>query len=295
MPQDLGVRMRIAVASGKGGTGKTTIAVSLASALADDGERVTYVDCDVEEPNGHVFLGPTFERTENVEVPVPSIDAARCTACGRCVEVCEFHALALVVGGVLAFPELCHGCGGCTLVCPEGAITEVPRALGVIEEGTAGRLRFMRGRLTVGEAMSTPVIRTLKKQLPTDGFVILDSPPGTSCPVIETLKDVDHLLLVTEPTPVGLNDLELAVGTARTLGLSMSAVINRCDAGDTGVQEYLEREGIDVWLGIPHDRAVAEAYARGVLPAAEVPGYAEGIRSLVEEVVRLRTEEESIR
>ena len=272
--------MKIAIASGKGGTGKTTLATGLAHLLLVHGQPTTYVDCDVEEPNGHIFLGPTIERSEDVAIPVPVIDHELCTNCGKCCEICRFNALACLPEKVLVFPSLCHGCGGCTLVCPEGAIMESPRTVGVVELGSAGDLGFIQGRLAVGEAMATPVIRAVKRAVPEDGMVILDAPPGTSCPVVETIRDVDWVVMVTEPTPFGLNDLKLAVGAVRKLGLTTSIVINRSDVGDSGVEDYCKDEGLDVILRIPHSRAVAEAYARGEMPILAVPGYADMLETL---------------
>jgi MinD superfamily P-loop ATPase len=277
--------MKVAIASGKGGTGKTTVATCLAHLLPAHGQPTTYVDCDVEEPNGHIFLGPRIERSENVSIPIPVIDRELCTNCGNCCEICRFNALACLPKKVMVFPSLCHGCGGCALVCPEGAITEMPRAVGVVERGSAGDLGFLQGRLAVGEALATPVIRAVKRAVPERGIVILDAPPGTSCPVVETIRGVDWVVMVTEPTPFGLNDLKLAVGAVRKLGLTTSIVINRSDVGDSGVEDYCEEEGLDVILKIPHSRTVAEAYARGEMPVLAVPGYADMLEKLADAVL----------
>ncbi len=284
--------MKVAIASGKGGTGKTTLATGLAHLLAAKDHLTTYVDCDVEEPNGHIFLRPGIERSEDVSIPVPAIDQELCTNCGRCCEICRFNALACLPEKVMVFPSLCHGCGGCTLVCPEGAITEVPRVVGVVERGSAGELGFVQGRLAVGEAMATPVIRAVKKAIPTEGVVILDAPPGTSCPVVETIRGVDWVVMVTEPTPFGLNDLKLAVGAVRKLGLTTSIVINRSDVGNSGVEDYCREEGLDVILKIPHSRSVAEAYARGEMPVVTVPGYADMLETLAGAVLTRTREAE---
>ncbi len=286
--------MRLAIASGKGGTGKTTVAASLASMLAEAGEHVAYFDCDVEEPNGHVLLAPDIEHTVPVEVPVPLIDSDKCTGCGECAEICRYNALACLAGSVVVFEELCRGCGGCSLVCPAGAVGETERRVGSIAEGRAGALRFLQGRMSIGEARAIPVIRALKQRLPEDGLVILDAPPGTSCPVVETVRGADWVILVTEPTPFGLSDLELAVGMTRELGLPTGVVINRCGIGDSRVQEYCREEGLPVYLEIPNDRAVAEAYARGILPGRAVPGYEEMMRRLLGTVLHLTAEARSV-
>jgi MinD superfamily P-loop ATPase len=262
--------MKIAIASGKGGTGKTTVAVNLAMVLAESGLKVQYLDCDVEEPNGHIFLKPEIAATESVGIPVPVVDEKKCTGCRKCAEVCEYHAIA-VLQKALVFPELCHGCGGCALVCPTGAIREQDRAVGVVETGTAYGVQFGQGRLNVGEPMAPPLIRAVKKKAITDGVAILDAPPGTSCPVVTTVRDADYVLLVTEPTPFGLNDLKLAVEMIRQLGVRHGVVINRADSGDQRVREFCEAEKIPILQELPDDRRLAEAYSRGHMAVCALP------------------------
>ncbi len=263
--------LRIAVASGKGGTGKTTIATNLATVLAATYARATYVDCDVEEPNGHLFLAPTIKETREVSVLVPKVDEARCTFCGACGEACRYAAISVLPQKVMTFPKLCHGCGGCTLACPEGAIREVPRPIGRVEEGSSGQVGFLRGVLDVGEAMSPPVIRAVLAAAPAEGTIIIDAPPGTSCPVIASVKTAEVVLLVTEPTPFGLNDLTLAVEMVRKLGVPFGVAINRAGMGDRAVFAYCEREGIPVLLELQNDRRIAEAYSRGELAVTALP------------------------
>ncbi len=277
--------MKIAIASGKGGTGKTTVAASLASLLTETGEKVTYIDCDAEEPNGHLILRPTIGSTRPVEVSVVEVDADACTGCGKCCRACQFHALACVKDSVTTFPQLCHGCGACSLVCPTGAIVEVPKTSGIIREGRAGDLRFIGGEMTVGEESVTPIVRALKAAVPEEGITILDAPPGTACPAVETMRGTDRAILVTEPTPFGLNDLKLAVETTRELGVTAGVVINRCDVGTSDTLDYCRREGLDVLLEIPNDRAVAEAYSTGTLPTRVVPGFRETMLPLVHTVI----------
>ena len=252
----------VAVASGKGGTGKTTLAVNLAAFLAERGERVQYLDCDVEEPNGHLFLKPEIEHSKEVGIPVPVIDHNRCSACGRCAETCEYNAI-VVLKKALVFPELCHGCGGCKLVCPKGAIREQTRPIGTVETGRAGKSGFAQGRLNVGEPMSPPLIRAVKRTREEKTIAILDAPPGTSCPVVATVRDADYVVLVTEPTPFGLNDLRLAVELMRQLKLTFGVVINRADIGNDAVRRFCEEENITLLAEIPDDRRIAEAYSRG--------------------------------
>ena len=281
-------RIIIAVASGKGGTGKTTVATNLARVAADEGLDVSYLDCDVEEPNGHIFLKPKIDEMVPVSVPVPVVDESICTACGKCKEICQYSAIALLGKTVLTFPSLCHGCGGCMLVCPTGAITEAGREVGVVEEGMADGIRFVHGRLRIGEAMSPPLIRRVKKRIQDHGIAIIDSPPGTSCPVIQSIRGADYVLLVTEPTPFGLNDLKLAVEMLRVLNLPFGAVVNRADIGDQAVFDYCGSESIDVLLRIPDDRRIAEAYSRGRLAAEALPEYREVFASLLEGVINAR-------
>ena len=199
--------MILAIASGKGGTGKTTLAVNLAAVIGDGGDGVRLLDCDVEEPNCHIFLRPQVSRSHAACILVPEIDREKCTACGKCAEVCQFKAIAALKSKPLVFEELCHGCGGCRRVCPAGAIREKPREIGVVEFGQAGEVEWIQGRLNVGEAMAPPLIREVKKHIRPSGLTIIDCPPGTSCPVIAAMRGADFVLLVTEPTPFGLHDL----------------------------------------------------------------------------------------
>jgi len=273
--------MRIAIASGKGGTGKTTVAVNLARVLADSGQTVQYLDCDVEEPNGHIFLKPALTAAESVGIPVPVVDEKQCTGCRKCAEVCQYHAIA-VLKKPLVFAELCHGCGGCALVCPVGAIREEQRAIGVVESGQADGVDFVQGRLNVGEPMAPPLIRAVKQKVLTTGIAILDAPPGTSCPVVTVVRDTDYILLVTEPTPFGLNDLRLAVEMIRQLGVPQGVVINRADSGDQRVRNYCAAEKIPVLLELPDDRRVAEAYSRGYMAVRVLPEWRARILQLWE-------------
>ncbi len=256
----------IAIASGKGGTGKTTVAANLVLSVAN----AQYIDCDVEAPNGHLFLHPELGVREDVGVLIPHIDPALCTLCGDCADACEFNALALSRERVLVFPELCHACGVCSYVCPQaGAITEVSRTIGTLElgevrNGIDGPVRFAQGTLNVGETGSVPLIKAVKQRAETDRVRILDAPAGTACPMVETVQDADYCLLVTEPTPFGLNDLELAVGVTRLLGVPCGVVLNRCDIGDEAVADYCRAEGIPVLMEIPFERTLAQAYAQGI-------------------------------
>jgi len=276
--------LKIAVASGKGGTGKTTIATNLALILSEMGKSVQILDCDVEEPNCHIFLNPEIESTIPVTTPLPKVMEEKCTGCGICAEVCEFSAIAIIKGSVLIFPELCHGCGACTLFCPEGAITEISKQVGMVEKGKSNGIRFIHGLLNIGELMSPAVIAGVKKAAGDEEIVILDSPPGTSCPVIEAVKDADFVLLVTEPTPFGLNDLELAVGMVKVLGIPFAVAVNRSDVGNEDVKKYCEREHIDIVLEIPDDRRIAEAYSRGDMIIHAVPDYRQAFETCWEKI-----------
>jgi MinD superfamily P-loop ATPase len=264
--------MNIAIASGKGGTGKTTVATNLSLLLAGQGEKVAYLDCDVEEPNGHLFLKPRISETQAAFIPVPVIDESKCTACGECVRFCQYKALVRLGKTVMVFPELCHGCGGCMLVCPEQAISESGREIGFVETGSSGAIGFVHGRLTIGEAMSPPLIRSVLEKTAADGINIIDAPPGTSCPVIASIRKADFIVLVTEPTPFGLNDLGLALDMVEELTISHGVVINRAEAENSDAQEFCEKRQVQVLAQIPDDRRIAEAYSRGELVLATVPG-----------------------
>ena len=254
--------MILSIASGKGGTGKTTIAVNLALSL-EGNTSVQFLDCDVEEPNAHFFLKPRIEKSESVFLPIPEIVEEKCTYCGKCAEVCAYNAIAVIKDTVLVFPELCHGCGGCSLLCPEQAIIEKGQRIGVIEFGETGNIQFIHGKLDIGQAMSPPVIRAVKNRVNSARTIIVDAPPGTSCPVIESVKGSDVSLLVTEPTPFGLNDLRLAVATIRELKIPFGVVINRFDAGYKQVQDYCRKESIPILMTIPMDKNIAVAYSKG--------------------------------
>ena len=276
--------MIITVASGKGGTGKTTVAVSLAITLAEElPERVMLVDADVEEPNDHLFLDLKIEKQDVFGIMIPHVDDEKCTYCGECARVCQFHAIAVLGQNVMVFPELCHGCGSCTLVCPEKAIHEELSPTGVIETGTVGNpsMDFMRGILNVGEASATPMIRELKHRLKRDGVTVIDAPPGNSCPVVESMRKSDFVLLVTEPTPFGLHDLRAAAKIAREeMGLPVGVVVNRDGIGDDGVQRFCEEEGIPILMRIPMDRRIAEAYSEGIPLVRAIPGYRDAFLAL---------------
>ncbi len=265
--------MKLAIASGKGGTGKTTVATNLAWLAAHDGRSVAYLDCDVEEPNGHLFLRPRIDSSRPIGRLHPLVDEEKCTHCGLCGEICRFSAIVCLGEKVLVYPEMCHACGGCALVCRSGAISEAMRETGKLELGAAGPVRFVHGVLNIGEAMSTPLIRQVKGTAPFVDLVIIDSPPGTSCPVIESVRGTDFVVLVTEPTPFGLNDLQLAVGMVRAMKLPFGVVINRAGSGDQETHEYCRRQGIDILAEIADDRRVAEAYSRGELACEAVPEF----------------------
>jgi len=275
--------MKIAIASGKGGTGKTTVAVNLALSVE---ESVQLLDCDVEEPNCHIFLRTSMAHVETVGIPVPEVDEERCNACGKCGEACQFSAIVSIKTKPLVFPELCHGCGACAKVCPTEAIAEADRPTGVVEAGQSGSVSFLHGRLNVGEPMAPPLIRAVKRRARGNGIAIFDSPPGTSCPVIATLRESDFVVLVTEPTPFGLNDLVLAVETVRQLDIPFGVVINRADVGDGRVRDYCRTEDIPVLLEIPDDRRIAEAYSRGEPAVNAVPEIRDEFRKLYQEIVK---------
>ena len=274
--------MKLAIASGKGGTGKTTVAVNLARSFRS---AVQLLDCDVEEPNVHLFFDAEFRHQETVTVQVPEIDEHLCNACGECSRFCEFHAIATIGSRALVFPEMCHSCGGCMKLCPQGAIHEVLKRIGVIETADWEHVRLIHGRLDIGVAMAPPLIRAVKSRVDPSIPVIFDAPPGTSCPVITTMRESDYVILVTEPTPFGLHDLGLAVDVARELGIPFGVLINRAGSGDGRVHDYCRNQGIPIVLEIPDDRRIAEAYSRGRVMVEVLPEYREmfgQLRAMIE-------------
>ena len=283
--------MIISVASGKGGTGKTLVATSLALALKDR-DRVQLVDCDVEEPNAHIFMKPVITHSEAVSIPVPKIAEDKCTYCGKCAEVCAYNAMAVVGKLVLTFPELCHGCGACSYLCPEKAITEEGRVIGIVETGYSDGTAFIQGKLAVGEPMATPIIKKVKSLMSNNGTAIIDVSPGTSCPVVESVKGSDFCLLVTEPTPFGLNDLALAVETVRKLNIPCGVVLNRDGADGSLIAEYCRKEKIPVLLTIPLDIEIARLYSKGIILVNGMPQWRSSFIRLfdqIEEIVNERS------
>lgn len=260
--------MIISIASGKGGTGKTTVATNLVRVLD---EELSLLDCDVEEPNAHLFLNPEIHSSETAYVTIPIIDSEKCNGCGACVQICRFRALTVVAGSVMVFPELCHSCGGCKVVCPEDAVSDGQRELGVVEYGTKDNITFVKGCLRIGEVMAPPLIEKVRESIKPDQLTIIDAPPGTSCPVISAMRDVDFVLLVTEPTPFGLNDLILAVETVRALDLPFGIVINRAGVGDLEIYDFAKRENIPILMEIPFDLEIAKTYSKGKMIVDEFP------------------------
>lgn len=273
--------MLISVASGKGGTGKTTVSTNLAYSL---GERANLIDCDVDEPNAHLFLNPVFDHKDKAYTIVPEVDKNACTLCRKCMEICRFRAITVVGKSLLVFPEMCHSCGGCFEVCPENALIQKKRELGDVESGMSGKLSFAQGRLRIGEAMTPPLIRKVRTHIKPDKINIIDAPPGTSCPVIAAMRGADFVLMVTEPTPFGLHDLTLAVETVKILGIPHGIVINRSDMGDDRVRDYALKEKIPILMEIPFDRKIAEQYSKGQLIAEVWPEWKEIFRELFQKI-----------
>ncbi|MDX9703371.1 MAG: ATP-binding protein [Candidatus Auribacterota bacterium] len=272
--------MRICMASGKGGTGKTTVAVNLALVAG----KVQYVDCDVEEPNGHLFLKPKIDSSYDIGIAVPVLDDELCNKCGICSKVCEFNAIAVFAKSVLIYPELCHGCGACIHLCPRRALRESTRCIGVVERGHIGDIAFLHGILKIGEPLAPPLIRALKKDFSEKIPVIIDAPPGTSCPVVATMRNSDYVVLVTEPTPFGLNDLKLAVALTEELSLPAGVVINKTRNGDNdSIEQFCEEKNLPVLIKLPFDRAIATLYSQGK-NFIENPKYAQLFKELFKKI-----------
>jgi len=278
--------LKIAVASGKGGTGKTSVAVNLALSLGS----VQVLDCDVEEPNVHILLRPKVGETFPVELLVPQIQEEKCDYCGECARFCQFNALFVAGETAMVFPELCHSCGGCSIVCPRDAIVEEPRQIGRVVTGSAGDIDLVYGEINVGEALAVPIIAAVKDHIDEKGTVILDSSPGSACPLVETVHGVDFCILVTEPTPFGLHDLQIAVDVVKILDIPLGVVVNFAGIGDRGVYDFCEDQGIPIMMEIPFDRRIAELYSRGVPFVEAMPEWKQRFRDLVgqieEEVAR---------
>jgi len=263
--------LKISIASGKGGTGKTLVATSMAVSLASPEASVTIADCDVEEPNSYLFFPDrTLLERKKFHVPVPVIDEKKCTHCGKCSEVCAYHALAVLPQTVLLFPELCHGCGACTIICPEKAVSEGSRSVGEIFRARSNDLEIIWGELALGEARTTPLIKAVKNDA-WGKMVIVDCPPGTSCSLVESVRGTDFCLLVTEPTPFGLYDLDIAIKVLEKMNIPRGVLVNKSGIGDRKVYEYLEKKNIPMLMEIPHDRKIAELYSQGEIFAEKMP------------------------
>jgi len=272
--------MILSIASGKGGTGKTTVAVNMVLSLKD----VQILDCDVEEPNVHLLLQPKINETKPVYISTPRVDEKKCDHCGKCSEFCEFNALFVTPEKVLFFPELCHSCGGCMLVCPKNAITEKNVEIGVIKKGVAKGVELVYGELNVGEPMPVPVIKGVKKQIKSNKTVIIDSPPGTSCPVVESIHGSDYCLLVSEPTPFGLHDLKIMVQVLEGLNIPFGVIINRAGIGDRKIYDFCEEKDVPILLEIPFQRKIAELYSRGIPFVVEIPKWKRKFKLLMDEI-----------
>ncbi len=274
--------MIITVASGKGGTGKTTVAVNLALSL----DTATLMDCDVEEPNVYLFLNPKNIKSKEVTLPVPVVDMDRCTLCKKCAEFCEFNAI-FVGQKVLIYDDICHSCGGCRLVCPEKAISEVEKVVGTVFVGQADNLRLAYGELRVGEPVGIPLIKKVKAEVQSSGINIIDAPPGTSCPVIETMEGSDYILLVTEPTPFGIHDLSMAIGVVKELGIPHGIVVNRHSEGNNLAREFSKETGIPIVMEIPYERRIAELYSRGIPFTQEMGEWKARFKELYSHIVEV--------
>jgi MinD superfamily P-loop ATPase len=274
--------MIISIASGKGGTGKTSVAVNMALSIGN----IQLLDCDVEEPNAHLLLNPKISRTKSVYISVPVVNEKLCNHCGKCAKFCEYNALFVSPKEVLVFPELCHSCGGCAIVCPKDAVREKNVEIGVIKMGMANGVELVYGELNVGEPMAVPVIKEVKKQVKKNKTVIIDSPPGTSCPVIESVYGSNYCILVSEPTPFGLHDLKITVEVLEKINIPFGVVINRAGIGDRKIYDFCEEKAVPILLEIPFQREIAELYSQGIPFIQEIPEWRDRFRELFEKINR---------
>ncbi len=261
-----GIDMIVNVLSGKGGTGKTTVSTNLAYVLHEEGKDVQLLDADVEEPNTHIFFDIEIDFERSVDILLPVVDKNKCTLCGECAKVCQFGAIVVFPKTVMVFDYLCHGCGACAMICPEKAISERPKSIGKISFGkTKEGIKYGMGLLNIGEPSGVRIIREMKKEMRSAEVTIIDSPPGTSCPVVESLRRSDFAILVTESTPFGLHDLRMAMRVVKDMGIKHGVVINRYDPDFKDLEEFLIEENVPVLMRIPFDKRIAEYYSRGEL------------------------------
>ncbi len=283
-------KIKIAIASGKGGTGKTTLSTNLAAFIAEQ-EEVVLVDLDVEEPNSGLFFESELVHEEENFKMIPQWDESKCTLCGICQKVCNFHAVIQLGPSIIVFPELCHSCYACSELCPTEALPMVPKKTGMLRDFQLGKLHFVESRLDIGEEQAVPTIAKTKKYAAAKyghaRITIYDSPPGTSCPVIEATKDADFVILITEPTPFGLHDLTLAVETMRALGKPFGVVVNRDGIGNNDVIQYCEKQEIPVLARIPNSRKIAELYSSGKLIYREFPEIKESLSNMLDSCIKL--------
>lgn len=289
--------MKVAIASGKGGTGKTTVSASLATLW--QGPLIA-VDLDVEEPNLHLFLKPDIHGEEKAHIEVPVADEEKCNLCRACADLCQFKAISVLANVLLVVPEMCHGCGGCLAICPENALSPGQRELGEILWGTAGSTGFLMGRLRVGEAMSPPLMRQVKARLDVlvekeKADVVIDAPPGVSCPAVNAVMDADVIVLVTEPTPFGIYDLGLAYEAFLPLGKPMGVVINRAGLGEDTVYDFCRSRRLPIWAEIPFSLEIARAYANGQIVAQVSPELQSAFADLSQNILNAHATKKEVR
>jgi MinD superfamily P-loop ATPase len=275
--------MIVSIASGKGGTGKTSVAVNMALSVGNG----QFIDCDVDEPNAHLLLHPKLRKVQPVYTAIPLVDEALCSYCGECSKFCQYNAIFTSPQKVLVFPELCHSCGGCALVCPKKAINWEKYRIGTLKFGSVGDLALVYGELEVGKPLAVPVIKAVKQQITKSKTVILDSPPGASCPFVETVRGSDFCVLVTEPTPFGLHDLKIAVYVLRKIMVPFGVIVNRAGVGDKKIYDYCKEENIRILMEVPYERKIAELYSRGVPFSLEIPEWTEKFQTLYADIRKL--------
>jgi len=284
--------MIISVVSGKGGTGKTLVATSLAMSLAGE-KAVQLLDCNVEEPDAHLFLKPSLTTKETVTIRVPRLEREKCNFCRKCGETCIRSAIIVYAKHILLFPELCYGCGACYHLCPQKALTQEEKIIGIVESGSSNGIDLVHGRLVSGETLALNIVKKIKEATNKNGTVIIDTPAGISRTVVQTFRGSDFCIIVTEPTPSGYDSLTKAVEILKRLSIPGGVILNRTGEDDNRGEEYCRKENIRILLSIPLDNNIADLYSRGITLVEGIPSWKESFQRLYKNITELSGERDS--